>query len=73
MTIRSNESEVDVLCKAVQALEEFENLRQATRANGVILLRLCREYDAASGCIGVQVHHLRQACVARGLIVPEAA
>lgn len=61
-------TELDILEQAADALEEYERLRKALRNADDTLRTLCRQYDKAAGTTGFQPYHLRNACVARGLL-----
>lgn len=61
------EAELEVLKEAAKALELQDQLRRQMRDNENIILKLCRDYDKASGCMLTQPHHLGMACRARGL------
>lgn len=61
-------SDQALLQEAVEALQEQDRLKAATKANESRLRALCRAYDRASGTWGFQPYHLRRACEARGLL-----
>ena len=63
--------DADILREAATALLEAERLKAATRANDIALRTLCRQYDLATGARGIQPHHLRYACEARGLMTKQ--
>lgn len=60
--------EVEILMDAAAALQAQDLLKKMLRENEQHLRKLCREYDKAANVWGFQVHHLRRACEARGLI-----
>jgi hypothetical protein len=67
-TIDRREAEPDVLRDVLEALQEHERLQAQVRASEARLRALCRRWDDAAGVWGTAPHHLRQTCVARGLL-----
>ena len=57
-----------VLERAAEALRTHDKITKALRASEAALRNLCRQYDKASGATGFAVHHLRNACITRGLL-----
>ena len=57
-----------VLEQAAEALRIHDKITQALRASEMQIRALCSQYDEASGATGFAVHHLRNACIARGLL-----
>lgn len=57
-----------VLERAAEALRTHDKIIKALRASEAELRNLCRQYDNASGATGFAVHHLRNACITRGLL-----
>ncbi len=62
------EREKAALREAAEALRENDRLRAALRESDNRIRTLCRQYDKVSGATGFAPHHLRNACVARGLL-----
>ena len=60
--------QAEVLQKAAVALKEHNELKSQLRASEDRLSKVCREYGNVYGLWGFRPEHLRQACVARGLI-----
>lgn len=57
-----------VLERAAEALRTHDKITKALRASEAELRNLCRQYDNVSGATGFAVHHLRNACITRGLL-----
>jgi hypothetical protein len=60
--------EMAVLLEAAEALRAHDKAKADLRAEEDNIRRLCRAFDAASGCSGMPPYKLRLACEARGLI-----
>lgn len=56
------------LQEAAEALRENDRLKTALRESDNRIRILCRQYDKVSGATGFAPHHLRNACIARGLL-----
>jgi hypothetical protein len=56
------------LIEAAEALRENDKLRAALRESDSRIRTLCRQYDKVSGATGFAPHHLRNACIARGIL-----
>jgi len=67
MNTYTNE-QFEVLQKAAKALKEHDRLRAALRAQEAHLAAVSRDYGNTYRIWGFRPEHLRQACVARGLI-----
>ena len=61
-------NEIAILKQAAKALRDHDKARQALKAQDERIKALCHEYDVAAGVWGFQMHHLRNACEARGLL-----
>ena len=61
-------NELAILKQAAKALRDHEKARAALKAQDERIKALCHEYDVAAGVWGFQMHHLRNACEARGLL-----
>jgi hypothetical protein len=57
-----------VLREAAKALKEHDKLKAALRAQEAHLTAVSRDYGNAYRIWGFRPEHLRQACVARGLL-----
>jgi len=57
-----------VLREAVKVLKRQEKLKAELRAHEAHLTAVCRDYGNVYKIWGFRPEHLRQACVARGLI-----
>jgi hypothetical protein len=62
------EAELVILMEAAEALRAHDALQQAMRDSEARLRALCHRYDEAGSTWGIQPHHLRHACEARGLM-----
>jgi hypothetical protein len=60
--------QVEVLRKAAKTLKEHDRLKAALREQQERLSDVSREYGIAFRVCGFRPEHVRQACVARGLI-----
>jgi len=60
--------QAEVLQKAAKALKEHDKLKAALREQEARLSDVTREYGIAFRVCGFRPEHVRQACVARGLI-----
>lgn len=60
--------EIAILKQAAKALRDHDKARAALKAQEAHIKALCHEYDVAAGVWGFQMHHLRNACEARGLL-----
>lgn len=60
--------ELTVLKQAAKALRAYDKAKDELRERELELQRLRRQYDIAAGVWGFQIHHLRNACQARGLL-----
>ena len=59
---------LNVLKEAAKALKEYDTAKATLRDAELKLQRLRRDYGLAAGVWGFQVHHLRNACKASGLL-----
>jgi hypothetical protein len=62
------DEQAQVLLRAANALQEFDKLKAALKAQEAHLSDVSREYANVYKLWGVRPEHLRQACVARGLM-----
>ena len=60
--------QVEVLRKAAKTLKEHDRLKAAMREQEARLSDVSREYGIAFRVCGFRPEHVRQACVARGLL-----
>jgi hypothetical protein len=60
--------QAEVLRKAAKTLKEHDRLKAAMREQEARLSDVSREYGIAFRVCGFRPEHVRQACVARGLI-----
>jgi hypothetical protein len=60
--------QAEVLRKAAKTLKEHDRLKAALREQEARLSDVSREYGIAFRVCGFRPEHVRQACVARGLI-----
>jgi len=60
--------EIAILKQAAKALRDYDKARQMLREQEERIKTLCNDYDLAAGVWGFQMHHLRNACEARGLL-----
>jgi hypothetical protein len=60
--------QAEVLRKAAKTLKEHDRLKAALREQQAHLAAVSREYGIAFRVCGFRPEHVRQACVARGLI-----
>jgi len=58
-----------ILRAAAKALKEHDRIKAKLREQEDHLSSVCRDYGSAYKIWGFRPEHLRQACVARGLIV----
>jgi len=61
-------TENDILAEAARALAERDRLEKAVKDCDAALRVLCRQYGDAARVWGTGPQHLRQACIARGLL-----
>jgi hypothetical protein len=62
------DAELDLLRVAARAIEKHERLKAELRAHEQHLSRVCQTYGQHYRVWGFRPEHLRQACVARGLL-----
>ena len=62
------DEQAEVLQRAADALREHDRLKAALRAQEAHLSDVSRDYSNVYKLWGVRPEHLRQACIARGLI-----
>ena len=69
MTINTyTDEQAEVLQRAAKAIKDHDKLKAALRAHEAHLSDVSRDYGNIYKIWGVRPEHLRQACVARGLI-----
>jgi hypothetical protein len=57
-----------LLYEAAQAIKKHERLKAEMKAHEAQLSRICQEYSSAYRIWGFRPEHMKQACVARGLL-----
>jgi ABC-type Fe3+-citrate transport system substrate-binding protein len=62
------DAELDLLRVAARAIEKHERLKAELRQHEQHLSRVCQTYGQHYRVWGFRPEHLRQACVARGLL-----
>jgi ABC-type Fe3+-citrate transport system substrate-binding protein len=62
------DAELDLLRVAAKAIEKHERLKAELRQHEQHLSRVCQTYGQHYRIWGYRPEHLRQACVARGLL-----
>ena len=62
------DAELDLLRVAARAIEKHERLKAELRAHEQHLSRVCQTYGQHYRVWGFRPEHLRQACIARGLL-----
>jgi hypothetical protein len=62
------DAELDLLRVAARAIEKHERLKAELRQHEQHLSRVCQTYGQHYRIWGYRPEHLRQACVARGLL-----
>jgi len=62
------DAELDLLRVAAKAIEKHERLKAELRQHEQHLSRVCQTYGQHYRVWGFRPEHLRQACVARGLL-----
>jgi ABC-type Fe3+-citrate transport system substrate-binding protein len=62
------DAELDLLRVAAKAIEKHERLKAELRQHEQHLSRVCQTYGQHYRVWGYRPEHLRQACVARGLL-----
>jgi hypothetical protein len=62
------DAELDLLRVAARAIEKHERLKAELRQHEQHLSRVCQTYGQHYRVWGYRPEHLRQACVARGLL-----
>jgi len=62
------DEQYEVLHRAADAIKEHDKLKAALRAQEARLSDVSRDYGNVYKVWGVRPEHLRQACVARGLL-----
>jgi hypothetical protein len=60
--------ELDLLRVAARAIEKHERLKAELRQHEQHLSRVCQTYGSHYRVWGFRPEHLRQACIARGLL-----
>jgi ABC-type Fe3+-citrate transport system substrate-binding protein len=62
------DAELDLLRVAAKAIEKHERLKAELRQHEQHLSRVCQTYGQHYRIWGYRPEHLRQACIARGLL-----
>jgi len=62
------DAELDLLRVAARAIEKHERLKAELRRHEQHLSRVCQTYGQHYRVWGFRPEHLRQACIARGLL-----
>jgi hypothetical protein len=62
------DAELDLLRVAARAIEKHERLKAELRQHEQHLSRVCQTYGQHYRIWGYRPEHLRQACIARGLL-----
>ena len=62
------DAELDLLRVAARAIEKHERLKAELRQHEQHLSRVCQTYGQHYRVWGFRPEHLRQACIARGLL-----
>ena len=66
--IETDKEQLRVLRTAAKALKRHEKLKAELKAHENYLSLVCQSYGNAYRVWGVRPEHLRQACIARGLM-----